>query len=84
MIFINKNAEYIQISKSYGKSAFYIAINHVIPLIFPQIIIGVFLMFPNVVLHEATLTFLGFGLYPQTPAIGIILSEAMSHLSTGQ
>lgn len=79
-----KNAEYIQISKSYGKSAFYIAKKHIIPLIFPQIMIGAFLMFPHVILHEAALTFLGFGLSPQTPAIGIILSEAMSHLSTGQ
>lgn len=79
-----KGAEYIQISKSYGKSPWYIAKKHVIPLIFPQIMIGAFLMFPHVILHEAALTFLGFGLSPQTPAIGIILSEAMSHLSTGQ
>ena len=79
-----KSAEYIQLSQSYGKSAWYIARKHVMPSVFPQIMIGSFLMFPHVILHEAALTFLGFGLSPQTPAVGIILSEAMSHLSTGQ
>lgn len=79
-----KSAEYIQLSQSYGKSAWYIARKHVMPSVFPQIMIGSFLMLPHVILHEAALTFLGFGLSPQTPAVGIILSEAMSHLSTGQ
>jgi len=79
-----KSAEYIQISKSYGKSAWHIAIKHIFPSIFPQIMIGFLLMFPHVILHEAALTFLGFGFSPQTPAIGIILSEAMSHISTGK
>lgn len=79
-----KNAEYIHISRSYGKSAWYIARKHILPSIFPQIMIGFLLMFPHVILHEAALTFLGFGLSPQTPAIGIILSEAMSHISTGK
>ncbi|MDQ0901271.1 MULTISPECIES: ABC transporter permease [unclassified Paenibacillus] len=79
-----KNAEYIQISKSYGKSTWHIARKHIMPSIFPQIMIGFLLMFPHVILHEAALTFLGFGLSPQTPAIGIILSEAMSHISTGK
>lgn len=79
-----KNAEYIHISKSYGKSPWYIARKHILPSIFPQIMVGFLLMFPHVILHEAALTFLGFGLSPQTPAIGIILSEAMNHISTGK
>jgi len=79
-----KNAEYIQISKSYGKSAWYVARKHMLPAIFPQVMIGFLLMFPHVILHEAALTFLGFGLSPQTPAVGIILSEAMNHISTGK
>lgn len=79
-----KSAEYIQISRSYGKSAWYIARKHILPSIFPQIMIGFLLMFPHVILHEAALTFLGFGLSPQTPAVGIILSEAMNHISTGK
>lgn len=79
-----KHSEYIQISRSYGKSPWFIARKHILPAVFPQIMIGFLLMFPHVILHEAALTFLGFGLSPQTPAIGIILSEAMSHISTGK
>ncbi|MFC4597182.1 ABC transporter permease [Cohnella hongkongensis] len=79
-----RNAEYIQISRSYGKSAWYVARKHMIPAIMPQVLIGFLLMFPHIILHEAALTFLGFGLSPQTPAVGIILSEAMNHISTGK
>lgn len=79
-----KTAEYIQVSKGLGRSAWFIARKHIMPAVFPQIMIGFLLMFPHVILHEAALTFLGFGLSPQTPAIGIILSEAMNHISTGK
>lgn len=79
-----KNAEYIQVSRSYGKSAWFIAKRHILPAIYPQIMIGFLLLFPHIILHEAALTFLGFGLSPQTPAIGIILAEGMNHLSTGK
>lgn len=79
-----KTAEYIQVSEGLGRSAWFIARKHIMPAVFPQIMIGFLLMFPHVILHEAALTFLGFGLSPQTPAIGIILSEAMNHISTGK
>ncbi len=79
-----KNAEYIHISKSFGKSSWYIARRHILPAVFPQILIGLLLVFPHVILHEAVLTFLGFGFSPQTPAVGVILSEAMGHISTGK
>ena len=34
-------------------------------------------------MHAAGLTFLGFGLPPHMPAIGVLLSEAMRYISTG-
>lgn len=40
-------------------------------------------MFPHAILHEASISFLGFGLPPEQSAIGIILSESMRCLSTG-
>ena len=54
-----------------------------LPGLLPQFLVGVLLLFPHAILHAAGLTFLGFGLSPHTPAIGILLSEAMQHLSTG-
>ena len=47
-------------------------------------LVGFLLMFPHAILHEAGLTFLGFGLEPSRPAIGIMLSEAMRHISGGR
>ncbi|MCG8502201.1 MAG: ABC transporter permease, partial [Firmicutes bacterium] len=39
--------------------------------------------FPHAIIHEASITFLGFGLSVQTPSIGLILSEAVKHISIG-
>ncbi|MGL5755977.1 MAG: ABC transporter permease [Paraclostridium sp.] len=79
-----KNSDYVKISRNFGKSNFYIAIKHILPHIIPQLLVGVVLIFPHAVLHEASITFLGFGLEPHEPAIGIILSEAMKYLSSGR
>lgn len=40
-------------------------------------------MFPHAILHEASISFLGYGLPPEQPAVGIILSESMRYLSSG-
>ena len=45
--------------------------------------VGLVLLFPHAILHEASVTFLGFGLPPDRPAIGSILSESMQHLVLG-
>ncbi len=78
-----RNRQYIILSRSFGKSGFYIMKNHILPAILPQFIVGVVLLFPHAILHEAAITFLGFGIPPDQPAIGIILSEAMGYLNTG-
>lgn len=78
-----KTTEYIKLSQNLGKSKLWIAIKHIFPLILTQIIVGVILMFPHAIMHEASITFLGFGLPPHEPAIGVILSESMNYLSSG-
>jgi peptide/nickel transport system permease protein len=78
-----KTAEFVQTSKRLGKSRWFIAVKHILPHIVPQFLVGLFLLFPHAILHEAAVTFLGMGLSPHQPAIGIILSESMRYLSTG-
>lgn len=78
-----KTQEYIHISRNLGKSKWWIATKHILPHLIPQIILGTILLFPHAILHEASVTFLGFGLSPHEPAIGIILSESMRYLSAG-
>lgn len=78
-----RSADYVQVSQQMGKSRWWIATNHIFPHLIPQLLVGFMLMFPHVILHEASVTFLGLGLSPHEPAIGIILSESMKYLSSG-
>lgn len=76
-------SEYVSLSKRFGKSKFWIAKEHILPLVISQIFVGTLLVFPHAIMHESSVTFLGFGLSPHEPAIGIILSESMSYLAMG-
>ena len=79
-----KNSTYIQVAEKLGHSKIKTALKHMTPHIFPQFLVGLILMFPHAILHEAGITFLGFGLPAEQPAIGIILSESMKYLITGK
>lgn len=79
-----KSSQYVITSRSLGKSKGYIILHHILPHVYPQFLVGLILMFPHTILHEASLTFLGFGLSPHQPGIGVILSESLNYLSTGQ
>ncbi|CAM5781083.1 MULTISPECIES: ABC transporter permease [Brevibacillus] len=78
-----RSAEYVQISRRLGKSRWWVASRHILPHLFPQLLVGLVLLFPHAILHEASISFLGFGLSPHQPAIGIILSESMRYLTSG-
>lgn len=79
-----KESEYIQIAEKLGHSKWKIAVKHMFPHLLPQFVVGLVLMFPHAILHESSVTFLGFGLSTEQPAIGIILSESMSYLIMGK
>lgn len=78
-----RSEPHILCARALGASWRTIAFRHVVPAVLPQYIVGIVLLFPHAILHEASITFLGFGLSPEEPAIGVILSEAMGYLSTG-
>lgn len=79
-----KEAAYIKVAKKLGMSPWQIAWKHMVPHLFPQFLVGLILLFPHAILHEASITFLGFGLSPEQPAIGVILSESMQYLAMGK
>ncbi len=76
-------SDFVKLSERFGKSRLWIAKEHILPLVITQIIVGTILIFPHAIMHEASVTFLGFGLSPHEPAIGIILAESMKYLATG-
>nr|WP_318686087.1 ABC transporter permease [uncultured Acetatifactor sp.] len=78
-----RSQQYVLISRKLGKSGRWILVHHMLPHLAPQFLVGLVLLFPHAILHEASVSFLGFGLSPEQPAIGIILSESMRYISTG-
>lgn len=74
---------YIAVSRRLGKKNGWILLHHILPHTIPQFVVGLVLLFPHAILHEAGVSFLGYGLPPEQPAIGIILSESMKYLSSG-
>lgn len=79
-----RSSQYVQAAYKMGKTRFEAAIKHIVPHVLPAYLIGLVLLFPHAIMHEASVTFLGFGLPAEMPAIGVILSEAMKHITTGK
>ena len=79
-----RESPYLQIAEKLGKGKWYLVRKHMLPQLMPQFFVGMALLFPHAILHEASVTFLGFGLSSEQPAIGVILSEAVRYLVTGQ
>ena len=78
-----RSQHYIAVSRRLGKSNSWILMHHLLPHLAPQFLVGLILMFPHAILHEASISFLGYGLPPEQPAVGIILAESMTYISSG-
>ncbi len=79
-----RQAVYVQTARKLGVSRLRVVRRHLLPHLLPQVLTGLILQFPHAILHEASVTFLGFGLSSEQPAIGVILSESMRYLTTGR
>ena len=79
-----RQAPYILVAEKMGVSKLQNVKHHMLPHLLPQFLTGLILLFPHAILHESSVTFLGFGLSSEQPAIGVILSESMQYLTTGK
>ena len=79
-----RSSQYVRAAYKMGRSTLQIAREHILPHVIPVYTVGLILLFPHAIMHESAITFLGFGLSAETPAIGVILSEAMKHIATGK
>ncbi|MCA6927128.1 ABC transporter permease [Pectobacterium versatile] len=77
------HSDYLTLTHQLGRGHFYCWRNHYLPALFPQWLTGTLLMFPHAVLHSAALSFLGFGLVPHDPSLGLLLADALRFLSHG-
>lgn len=76
-------AEYVRVSRALGRSRLWVARHHLVPHVLPQYLVGIVLIFPHAILHEAGLSFVGLGIEPHLPSVGVMLSESLRAMMAG-
>src|SRR5262245_22746975 len=71
-----RGAPYIEAARCLGRRHRHIVVRHVLPNVFPAILILATVQLGAAILAESTLSFLGFGVKPPMPAWGSMLSGA--------
>lgn len=71
---------FIESARALGGGHFRIMVRHVLPNIFPPLIVLTTVYFSTAILSEATLSFLGLGTQPPEAAWGNMLSTARSYI----
>lgn len=72
--------QYIEAARVIGASDARIIARHVLPNVFPVILIGASIQIGSAVLTESSLSFLGYGIQPPTASWGRMLNEAREEL----
>jgi ABC-type dipeptide/oligopeptide/nickel transport system permease subunit len=70
-----KEKEFIEAARAVGASDVRIIVRHLLPSSMGPIIVNGTLTVATAILVEAVLSFLGFGIRPPTPALGLLISE---------
>jgi peptide/nickel transport system permease protein len=75
-----KESDYIIAGHSIGASDIRMMLKHIFPNCLPPLIVMITMMLGSVILAEATLSFLGIGISPPTPAWGGMVNEGREYL----
>lgn len=76
-------ADHVMVSRQLGHGRWWIARRHLAGHLVGHFLVGAVLLFPHAILHEAALSFLGLGVDPAEPTIGVLLAESLRYLSAG-
>ncbi|MFX0200491.1 MAG: ABC transporter permease [Candidatus Hodarchaeota archaeon] len=77
-----KEEQYIQASYTVGLPDWRIITMHILPNVIPSVIVLASLEVGRMIIAEAAISFLGFGIQPPTPAWGNMLSEGRDYITT--
>ena len=75
-----REKEYVEAAKASGSGDARIIFRHMLPNAMGPIIVNATLVVAIAILIEATLSFLGFGVQPPTPALGKLISEGQGEM----
>lgn len=70
-----REKEFVEAAKASGASDLRIILRHILPNCVGAIVVTMTLIIAIAILVEATLSFLGFGIQPPTPALGNLINE---------
>ena len=73
--------EYVQAARAFGVSAGRILLRHILPNVFPIILITMVMEFSSLVLAEAVLSYIGIGVDPTMFSFGLMINNARMELS---
>lgn len=75
-----RTLQYVEAAVAFGGSRFYVIFKAVLPNVLGPLAVQTAFTIANAVLLEAGLSFLGLGIQPPTPSLGLMLQEARGYL----
>lgn len=78
-----RQLDFAQYSAAIGVPRWIILLRHVLPNVLPTLLVAVTLETGNIILTEASLSFLGAGVPPPTPSWGAMINEGQALIRTG-
>ena len=76
----HKELEFVLAARSLDASGGRILLTHILPNAASAMIVQATVIMPVAVIGEALLSFLGLGIQPPTPSLGIMLSDAQQYI----
>lgn len=75
-----RDQDFVKAEKVRGASALRIMFMHILPNIYPELMATASLTFASAVMSEAGLSYLGLGVAPPNPSLGLMMSEAQDYI----
>lgn len=83
-VFVERNKEYVQAAMIMGQHPLRIMLRHILPNILGPLLVIMTVDLASAILLEATLSFLGIGLPPDSPSLGTLIRIGMQFLLSGE
>jgi peptide/nickel transport system permease protein len=81
---VERNKEYVEAARSLGLSGTRIVLRHLMPNALPPLIVVGTVQVAHAIALEATLSFLGLGLPPTEPSLGLLIATGYEYLLSGK
>ena len=81
---VERNKEYVEAALSTPLPAHTVVLRHILPNCLPPLIVVATVQIANSIALEATLSFLGLGLPPTEPSLGMLIANGFQYMLSGR